>query len=217
VAHCIGWADRQDNLLVDSRRWENRVTLESLKSRVREIGSRYSSREERAQRLFVEERAASLHDDRNREYDIKRDIAAYFDIAYGHVCFCGSGQLGFSVVKEKLFEPAVSDLDAACIDAHLYQMAWIDIMETTRAFTDFTAFGRTPPTKIERLKDQILRRGMIRVEAMPLSPLKQRWSRFQGALSRRHNDLFSSITLAIYMNEYAFCWKQDSVLSQIIR
>ncbi len=196
---------------------EKLVTLENLKGRVREIGLHYTSRGERARRLFIEERAVSLREDRNREYDIKKDITDFFKIPYGHVCFCGSGQLGFSIVKEKLFEPAVSDLDAACIDPDLYQMAWVDILETTRAFTDFTPFGRTPKSQIERLKDQMLRRGMIRVEAMPQSSLKQRWSQFQGTLSRRHTDLFSSINLAIYMNEYAFCWKQDSALSGIMR
>jgi hypothetical protein len=207
------WCEREPRVFVAE--WV--TTIEQLRARVRQICSNYESRKDRTRRLFIEERAASLHHNREQEYIIKRDIAKYFGISYASVCFCGSGQLGFSIIKEKLFEPAVSDLDAACIDSDLFQKAWIDIIETTRAFTDFTAFGKRPQGEIDRLKDQLLRRGMIRVDAMPTSRLQRQWSQFQGDLSRRHTELFSSITLAIYMNEHAFCWKQDSALSRLMR
>jgi hypothetical protein len=165
----------------------------------------------------VEERAASFFEDRNREYAIKRDVSEHFAVEYRQICFCGSAQLGFSVHKDRLFEPGRSDLDVACVDANLYQRAWADIMQTTRAFTDNAVFGRVPGRNIEMLKDQILRRGMINIAVMPNSTLKLNWTRFAGALGRRHADLFSSISFAIYINEYAFCWKQDSAISAIMR
>ena len=193
------------------------MTLDLLRSRVREIGSHYQSRHDRARRLFVEERAASLHEDREREYAIKNEISNFFGVAYSHVCFTGSGQLGFSIVKERLFEPAVSDLDAACIDADLFQQAWIDVIDTSKAFTDSTVFGGGGKGAIDKLKDQMVRRGMIMIDLMPASKLKRSWTQFQGALGRRHVTLFRSISIAIYMNEYAFCWKQDSALSRIMR
>jgi hypothetical protein len=117
------------------------MTLENLKEKVRAVGARYDSRHDRAKRIFIEERAASLASDREREYDIKNIISNYFDIPYAHVCFAGSSQLGFSVKKEKLFQPGISDLDVACIDGGLYHQAWIDIIETTSAFTNFSGFG----------------------------------------------------------------------------
>jgi hypothetical protein len=196
---------------------DTQATIDALKQKIRKIAGHYNTRHERTRRLFVEERAASLHHDREREYCIKRDIAKYFSISYGHVCFCGSAQLGLSITKETLFQPAVSDLDAACVDIGLYQRAWAEIIEVTQAFTDYTPFGHAHPDKIRQFKDQMLRRGMIKVSMMPDSGLKREWSRFQDTISRQHHSLFGSISIAIYMNEYAFCWKQDSALSQLMR
>jgi hypothetical protein len=192
------------------------MTLDDLKRNVRTIGAGYTDREQRARRIFIEERAASLQEEREREFSIKTEISSFFGVAYSSISFCGSAQIGFSIHKNKLFEPAVSDLDVACIDVELFQRAWIDIVSTTRAFTDSTPFGRAPAAKIVRFKDQILKRGMIRVDAMPQSVLSQSWSHFLGIVSRKHTQIFRNITLAIYMNEYAFCWKQDSALSELV-
>ncbi len=192
------------------------MSIELLKSRVREIGRQYRNREQRSKRLFVEERAASMASEREREFSIKSEVSSFFNISYSAVCFCGSGQIGFSITKDKLFEPGVSDLDVACIDVNLFQIAWSDVIETTRAFSDQTPFGSRDQQDIDRLKDQILRRGMIRVGAMPQSKLSKEWSGFEGRIGRNHTEVFKRITFAIYMNEYAFCWKQDSALSSLM-
>jgi hypothetical protein len=192
------------------------MDLQALKSEVRKISARYDDRELRARRLFIEERAASLHFQRDEEFKIKTDVSTFFSIPYSAVCFCGSAQLGFSVHKNKLFEPAISDLDAACIDVALFQKAWIDVINTTRAFSDLTPFGSRSEESIELFKQRILKRGMILVDAMPLSLLSRSWGQFQGEISRRNTSMFRKITIAVYMNEYAFCWKQDSVLSELV-
>jgi hypothetical protein len=192
------------------------MSLQALKGVVRGISSKYDDRELHARRLFIEERAASLQFQRDQEFNIKTDVSTFFGIPYSSICFCGSAQLGFSVHKDKLFQPAVSDLDAACIDVALFQKAWIDVIKTTRAFSDLTPFGSRSEESIELFKQQILKRGMILVGAMPLSPLNRSWCQFQGELSRKNTSMFRRITLAIYMNEYAFCWKQDSILSQLV-
>ncbi|RVQ66948.1 hypothetical protein EKN06_08340 [Croceicoccus ponticola] len=193
------------------------MTLEILKGEVRSIGKRFPNREERARRLFITERPASLSRDQDREFRIKTEISQQFSIPYTAVSFCGSAQIGFSVHKDQLFQPGVSDLDAACIDAQLFQRAWIDVIETTRAFTDLTPFGHRTTDEINVFREQIVKRGMIRVDAMPLSETKTAWSTFQGRVSRKHTDLFKRISLAIYLNEYAFCWKQDSSLATVMR
>lgn len=196
---------------------EDGDALARLKAKVRSIGARFPNRERRARRLFVEERAASLHFDRDREFEIRTEISTFFRVPYSAIAFAGSAQLGFSVHKDKLFEPGVSDLDAACVDVSLFQRAWIDVVETTRSFTDATPFGMCGRQEIEQFKDQILRRGMIRVDAMPRSELSLEWNAFLGRLSRRHTSFFQRVSLAIYMNEYAFCWKQDSSLATLMR
>lgn len=192
------------------------MSLDTLKTAVRSIGKRFPNREERARRLYITERPASLANDCDREFRIKTDISRKFLIPYSSVSFCGSGQIGFSIHKNKIFEPGVSDLDAACIDAGLYQRAWMDVISTTRAFTDNTPFGYNGQNRLEILKDQITRRGMIRIDAMPNSKLYRDWSSFQGEISRKHTNLFQKISVAIYINEYAFCWKQDSALAELM-
>ena len=196
---------------------EHQIALNKLKEAVRAVGKKFPDREERARRLFITEVPAALSWQRDREFAIKTSISQQMSIPYTAVSFCGSAQLGFSVHKNKLFQTGISDLDAACIDAGLFQRAWMDVIRTTRSFTDLTPFGHTPSGLINQFRDQIVRRGMIRVDAMPLSDLSSEWSAFQDALSRKHHSNFQRISIAIYMNEYAFCWKQDSILSQIIR
>lgn len=193
------------------------MTLDALKTAVRAIGSRFPNREERARRLYLTESPAALSKNQDREFAIKTEISQFFSIPYSAVGFCGSAQIGFSVHKNRMFEPGISDLDAACIDPFLFQRAWMDVVETTRAFSDLTAFGHRGQRRVEVLRNQIVSRGMIRVDAMPLSNLSREWSTFQGELSRKHTALFEKISVAIYINEYAFCWKQDSVLSALMR
>lgn len=193
------------------------MNLDALKAAVRSIGSRFPDREERSRRLFLTERPASLNRQTDREFAIKTDVSEFFSIPYSAVAFCGSGQLGFSVHKNKLFEPGKSDLDVACIDTELFQRAWMDVIHTTRAFTDLSAFGELGQDGVNQLRDQIVRRGMIRIEVMPQSPLSRDWSRFEGVVSRKHTDLYRNLSIAIYMNEYAFCWKQDSAVAALMR
>lgn len=193
------------------------MSLEALKAAVRNIGSRFSDREERARRLFLTERPASLGQEPDREFAIKSEISKFFDIPYSAIAFCGSGQLGFSTHKNTLFNPGTSDLDAACINPILFQRAWMDVIDTTRAFTDLSRFGHRGQVGVNLLQDQIAKRGMIRVDAMPVSRLSREWAEFQRLISRGHNDLYQRISIAIYINEYAFCWKQDSALTQVMR
>lgn len=192
------------------------TVLEQLKKQVRSIGARYADREMRARRLFIEERPASLSRQREKEFDIKTEISQYFKIPYSSIHFCGSAQLGFSIYKDKLFELAISDLDVACVNTDLFQKLWIDIVKATRSFTDSTPFGVMSVEQIELFKEQILKRGMIRIKVMPKSQLSQLHKQFEGQISRKHTATFNRITLAVYMNEYAFCWKQDSALSTLM-
>lgn len=187
--------------------------LAKLKASVRLTCSLYRERFDRARRLFVEERAQALTTQRHIEYEIRARICEQFGIPYRTVCFAGSAQLGFSIHKDRMFLPASSDLDVACVSLRLFEQAWADVVSTTRAFTDETKFSGLRPQEINLFKDSILRRGMIRVESMPRSDLSAKWQQFEQALSRRHAREFGKISVAIYMSEYAFCWKQDASLA----
>ncbi|WP_173975954.1 hypothetical protein [Magnetospirillum sp. LM-5] len=189
------------------------AALESLKKSLREIGTLYRSRLDRARRLFIEERACALKGLRDVEYSVKQDVAQFFRISYASVCFTGSAQLGFSILKNKMFQPGISDLDVACVSADLFQDSWTDVITSTRAFTDETKFSGLSRDEIDLFKQSILRRGMIRVSLMPRSEISREWQGFEQKLTRKYAPYFGEISIAVYMNEYAFCWKQDAALA----
>jgi hypothetical protein len=189
--------------------------LSTLKSAVREIGKRYPDRYDRARRLYVQDRAVALEGKRDIEYEIKSGIRSYFEIPYTDVFFTGSTQIGFSPHKDTAFIPAQSDLDIACVNAALFQRAWIDVIEESRAFTNGAAFGTMKSSEIDFFKERIAKRGMIIIGQMPNSQLAIRWRQFESRLTRKYAGVFSRVSVAIYMNEYAFCWKQDSALKMI--
>lgn len=197
--------------------WMPDLVLEEAKLRFKEIAAKYPDRLSRSRRLFLEERAAALMALRDVEYAIKERVAAYFDIKYAEVAFAGSAQVGFSPHKNRLFIPGNSDLDVACVSANLFQKGWSDTVSATRAFTDLTAFSGMSGDEIERFKEGILRRGMIRVEIMPRSKISLEWKDFESLLTRSYPAIFRSVSVAIYLNEYAFCWKQDSAIAAILR
>ena len=191
--------------------------VDVLKKHVLTLARKYSDRLRRARRVFVEERAVALASDREVEYSVKESISQFFGIKYSEIAFAGSAQVGFSAHKNRPFVKAVSDLDVACVSSDLFQIAWADVITATRAFTDATKFAGLREGEVDRFKDGILRRGMIRVEIMPRSELSMRWKSFEDSLSREYATYFGGINVAIYLNEYAFCWKQDSAISSILR
>lgn len=189
--------------------------LEQVKNAVREVGAAYQDRLDRSRRLYVEERAHALRENREIEYKIKQDTARFFCIDYTNVCFCGSAQLGFSVYQDRLFVPAESDLDIACVSGPLFQRAWMDVVASSRAFSDYTAFGNVSRATVDNFRDQIAKRGMIRISVMPKSKLSNHWRQHEDLMTRKNISKFSKISFAIYMSEYAFCWKQDSALTTL--
>lgn len=190
--------------------------LDQIKDHLRGIARAYTDKEERARRLYIEERAFALKDKRDIEFSLKTDISNFFQIPYSNVSFCGSGQIGFSIKNNRAFDPFSSDLDVACINGDLYQKAWKDIITTTGAFNDESCYSGMSRGQIDLFKAQILRRGMILVDFMPKSNLSLEWRRFQDEMSRKFGKFVKSVTVAIYINEYAFCWKQDSALTELM-
>lgn len=191
--------------------------LTMVLSGIQKVVRAYPDRFTRARRLFVEERCAALSAERETEFEIKRRVCDLFEVPYTSVFFAGSAQLGISIRKDQLFKRSVSDLDVACVDVNLFQKAWMDAVSATRAFTDLTPFSGRGEGDVDYFKTALLRRGMIKVSSMPRSELSRRWLSFEDELSRRYSSIFGRINFAIYMNEYAFCWKQDSALSAIMR
>ena len=136
------------------------MKLDELKQSVRTVCNRYPDREERSKRLFLGERAVAFVNDVDREFSIKTEVSRAFQVSHSSIYFCGSAQLGFSIHKDTEFTPRRSDLDIACIDANLFQKAWMDALQATRAFSDPTAFGRKSHNAIATFKDMMINRPL---------------------------------------------------------
>jgi hypothetical protein len=152
------------------------------------------------------------------EFEIKDAIAAHFKCDYQAVVFCGSAHLGFSPVKDTDFCPGSSDLDVAIIDMALFQNNWIELVDMTLAFTDMTPFGAMPEggVRAARVQEMLARRGLLHLKDMPRRRPFSDDLNFLRQLSRKFSRLFSSINVSFYMNEYAFCVKQDTAMQNTI-
>src|SRR5690606_3013026 len=115
--------------------------------------------------------------------------------------------------------PGSSDLDVAIINMECFQGVWMELNETTRALTDVSGFSSfsNPTVLIEEIMIMLLKRGMIHLSKMPRSSKFNRDRSFLDDLSKEHRHMFARITVAFYMNEYAFCWKQKSAIRHIVR
>lgn len=199
---------------IDLKSEDHAVDLDELKTKLRVVGSLYDDREARARRIFMEERARILVNEREREFNIRTSVSQNFNVPYGSVAFTGSAQLGFSIHKDRLFQPGISDLDVACIDANLFQKAWKDVNSSSKSFNDYTVFPSG--VNVRTFKDMLVKRGIIIIDKMPISELSREWKVYQNKISIDHSSIFKRISIAIYINDYAFCWKQDSSLSSLI-
>lgn len=168
----------------------------------------------RARHLYLDRPSFALADKHQSEFSIKSQVAERYKIAFRSVVFTGSSQLGFSPVKDTLFEVGRSDLDIACIDSQLYMRFWESAAKASSAFSDQSKFGS--PENLTRFKDQISRRAMILIDFMPKCAMKSSERAFQDELSRNNRRYFGRVSIAIYMNEYAFCWKQASAINALM-
>lgn len=188
--------------------------LEDRKDEIRKIIRAHRDPRSQARRVYLDRPSFAMADKHDIEFEIKSKIADRYKIPFRSVIFTGSAHLGFSPQKDTEFEVGVSDLDVAAVSSDIYLHFWHEILRVSRGFTDESVFSRAH--HIERLKDHILRRGMILLDYMPNCTLKTSEMSFLDALGRRYNLLFGRIALAFYLSEEAFCYKQRSALIEIM-
>ncbi|NEI67988.1 hypothetical protein GR212_00270 [Rhizobium lusitanum] len=168
----------------------------------------------RARKIYFDTSSYALEGKHDVEFEIKKAIADKYGIAFRSVVFSGSAQLGFSPYKDTSFVPGRSDLDVACIDSSLFQYYWSLVLRVTKAFNDESVWVGTDHSA--KLKSHLLKRGMILLDYLPRCPERTKDMAFLDDISRVYRAQFNRISLAIYINEAAFCWKQASALANII-
>lgn len=186
---------------------------------IRQLAREHPDALSRAQRIYLDQPSHALEGKHATEFAIKREISEYFDVPFRHVAFTGSAHLGFSPTKGTEFSPGTSDLDVALIDARLFQKYWAVLNEATRAFNDLSGFSIHPrPREVaQTMQDMLVKRGALYHFFLPKCRISDRDASFLDGISRDHSHLFAKISIVIYMNEYAFCWKQNSALQSVLR
>lgn len=181
----------------------------------REVMDETIGSEQRARRLFIDKAPHALVNNERELLDIKSNIAQHFDCDYTRIFFCGSAQLGFSPRKDKNFSSTSSDLDVAIIDPDLFQKVWQDLLAFSRAFNEQNIFPKH--TRVDAVREMIAKRGLIHLHDMPLKGQFIKDKAFIQKISSRHTNLFKSINVSFYLNEYAFVWKQASIFADFER
>jgi hypothetical protein len=178
------------------------------------ILSPYTDTVSRVRQAYFEQRSMALADKHEVEFQIKGSVSDHYRVPFRSVVFTGSAQLGFSPHKDTAFSVGASDLDVAVIDNRLYQDVWAIVLRVTNAFNDLSSFHSSEHA--DQIKNHMLRRGMILLDFMPKCLERSREQAYLDQLSQRYRRIFGRISLAIYMNETAFCIKQASALSNIL-
>lgn len=184
---------------------------------LRILANQYS-RDDRIRRIFLDEPSFPHAGKKEIEHQIKKKIADFYDVPFRSIALCGSAHLGFSPYKNTNFKPGHSDLDVAIIDAKVFQTTWMKLVSATRAFNDLSSFhGYTNPTETaDRVKSMMLKRGLFHLHQLPICKEFAESRKFIDSLSTNYREMFSEVSLTIYMNEYAFCWKQDSAIQGML-
>lgn len=190
--------------------------MSDRRSHVEKLIQPYTDPIARVTRVYLEEPSYCLGRQRDIEFEIKRLVSQGLDVPYKSIAIAGSAQLGFSPHKGTPFTRGKSDLDLAIIDAKLFQSLMEMCISVTRAFSDFQAFTtRGGDQAASELQAYIIRRGMIRIELMPLCNRVVEIERILARASAAGKGAFSDVNLAVYMSERLFCWKQDSGLKLV--
>lgn len=183
-----------------------------------ELARKYPAPLDRARRIFLEEPSFALEGKRELEFEIKTIISDHYSVPFRAVVFCGSGHLGFSPHKDSAFKPSISDLDVAVVNTEVFQRIWMMIISATRAFTDLRGFQihTRPAETANKVREMMVKRGLFHLDQMPRCDYFDSERKFFDALSVKHRSMFSRVSVSFYMNEYAFCWKQNSSIQEIL-
>ena len=187
---------------------------DQLREQLRSSLRGYGDRDTQAKRAYFDLPSYALGDKQAVEFSIKKSVSDRYRVPFRSIVFTGSAQLGFSPTKDSLFVKGRSDLDLACIDSGLYQEIWLEIVSATDNFKDRSVYVSTD--HIEKLQSQILRRGMILMDYLPLCSRRTIDASFWGGLTSRHKEYFARVSLAVYISEEAFCRKQAAALDAVL-
>ena len=161
-----------------------------------------------ARKIYLSYNTEIFRNNQDAEFYIKNEISRKFEIPFSSVEIVGSSKTGISFIKEKKFEVGKSDLDIAIICFPLYLKFSEIAHETTKGYTDLSAF---PLYKGERKDKQFIAgisKGYINPFFMPNCDFRDLWLEFFNKISSDYYELFKNINGGVYASEYFFEYKQ---------
>ncbi|UWQ42382.1 hypothetical protein K3718_04645 [Leisingera aquaemixtae] len=162
-----------------------------------------------ARQEFLTDSAAYFADKKDLYLQVKDDIALELGIPLSMIRICGSAYWGKSFTAGRGFLPGESDLDVALINEALYVQCLSEVRQTTRNFSNLTAFrsGQNTPLLFQ---DYAYKKGIIRTDVMPSTRTKKRLDAASNVISRKYAEHFSKVSFSIYDSESSFTVKQIS-------
>ncbi|AHK15647.1 hypothetical protein R615_07350 [Thalassolituus oleivorans R6-15] len=122
----------------------------------------------------------------NEFYEFRKRIAQKFDIPFHEIYITGSGKLGFSPFKQKVFDYD-SDIDVAIISPGLFQKIMKDISQYQMSFRKARAVVREKELETYHQFLEYVALGWIRPDKLPISfqmrTFKNDWFDFFQSLS----------------------------------
>lgn len=171
----------------------------------------------RARRVYLEEPSYCLGRHRDVEFAVKTIVSEGLNVPYRSLVIAGSAQLGFSPHKGTDFTKGVSDLDLAITHPPLFQKLMEVCIVETNAFSDHQKFStRGGKPAATELQEYIVKKGMIRIELMPLCSTVQKIESVLARASAASNGIFREVNLACFLNESLFCRKQTRSLQLVV-
>lgn len=162
---------------------------------------------------FLTDGAEYFLDKKNIYLDIKDEISSELGVPLSMIKICGSAYWGRSFIKDEPFEPSISDLDVALIDAGLFVKCLSEVREETRNYSNLTRFLGNPTNPI-MFQDYAVKKGIIRIDIMPVTRSKKILEHTSDAISKKYVNHFSKISFMIYDSEKSFTVKQIGAFSK---
>ena len=170
-----------------------------------------------ARKVYFLSPSVAFSDNYDLQLALYDEICEFLKLPISAIRLVGSAHTGFSLVRGTPFDPEKSDLDIAIVDAGMYLQLFEEAFEQTRGWEDtskfagnFDALGR----KNQFLR--YLRKGVIRPDLMPSSPLKAEWTNFFGKLGDKYATFCRGITAGVYARESFMAAKQESAIKMFL-
>lgn len=162
--------------------------------------------------------SVAFNEQEDKQITLFGKISDFFNIPYTSIQLIGSARTEKSLVKDKAFSPAGSDLDIAVIDTALFQRYLELAFIATNGWRDRNLFPVDATTKQPRDAEfkRYLLKGIFRPDLMPRCPEKANWENFFGRLSVDYSELCTGISAGIYMSNMYFEWKQKQTIEQFL-